>query len=96
MDNAPLKPAHSTMPNSLDVRDEFGNAITSAIDNLAGDATFFTRLRLRKARGREAMNLAASTLAETMAAKRDGSGASPKNFSLRTMPTGDRGGPRRG
>lgn len=70
MDNAPLKPAPSTMPNTLDVQDEMGSAITSAIDSLAGDATFFTRLRLRRARGREAMNLAASTLAETMAAKR--------------------------
>jgi hypothetical protein len=58
------------MPNTLDVQDDMGNSITSAINSLSNDASMFTRWRLRSARNQEAIKLAESTLAETMAAKR--------------------------
>ena len=61
---------HTAMsPHKLTVNDEMSASITNAIDHLASDGTFFTRVRLRGARSREALKLAETALKESMAAK---------------------------
>lgn len=56
-------------PHKLTVNDEMSASITNAIDHLASDGSFFTRVRLRGARSREALKLAETALKESMAAK---------------------------
>ena len=69
MDNTQTNLRTTMSPHKLNVNDEMSASITNAIDHLASDGTFFTRMRLRGARSREALKLAETALKESMAAK---------------------------
>jgi hypothetical protein len=69
MDNTQTNLRTTMSPHKLSVNDEMSASITNAIDHLASDGTFFTRMRLRGARSREALKLAETALKESMAAK---------------------------
>ncbi|MDD2867256.1 hypothetical protein [Neomegalonema sp.] len=70
MTDSSLTLRSAVTPHRLSVNDEMGSSITTAIDQLAGDGSLYTRLRLRGARSREAIKLAETALVESMAAKR--------------------------
>lgn len=69
MDNTQTNLRTTMSPHKLSVNDEMSASITNVIDHLASDGTFFTRMRLRGARSREALKLAETALKESMAAK---------------------------
>jgi hypothetical protein len=69
MDNTQTNLRTTMSPHKLSVNDEMSASITNAIDHLASDGTFLTRMRLRGARSREALKLAETALKESMAAK---------------------------
>lgn len=65
-----MQPAATSSLPRISVSDDMSDPITRSIDNLSQDVGLFTRLRLRQAKGREAVKLSETALTEYMAAKR--------------------------